>query len=308
MDRRSLIVMAVVAVALSGVVRWQQKRSEANEPISHDDYLRDFGSYNTDDNIKETTTTTATSQQQQEHQPKKTSEQDRSSSSSHGVLPKTKTALINELERRREDLRRTSLEPALNEVAFANARVLNIRASQSWFPSAHEKASLTAAEQSAAESQRRLARVQEQEQALVARLKPMLGLVSAEFFEEQRAAIKGSLSTVSSIAYNQAWWSSLFNIGRAESLTDILLEFVLQYAMIYAFAYPFAFLYFVLWHGPWTVYAYCESAFDLPMGVAMWLVWSLIMALPGVGLYFGVKFLTRYAQDNNLRAARHRVF
>jgi hypothetical protein len=88
----------------------------------------------------------------------------------------------------------------------------------------------------------------------------------------------------------------LFQLGRSESLNEIFVEFVMQYAITYAFAYPFAFVYFVLWTAPWTIWAYCESVWDLPTALAMWAVWAVVAALPGVGLFFGIRWVSAYVR------------
>ncbi len=280
---KTFIILAAVALVLSMVVRYQQQRLSGDVLMNVDeDYLSSsqnnnnnnnnnadlFGNSNGDDLPRE----------------------------ERRVLKKSRDAVMFEIEQEREALRATKLNPALDEVARANSRVSQIRSSQGWFPSSSEKAALSAAEQAANEARMRLVAVQQREQALVAKLKPLYGLVSQEFFQEQRGAIRESLQQVSKIAYDNAWWSSIFNLGRAESITDVLLEFALQYAVVYALAYPFAFLYFVLWFAPTTIWAYTESVWDLPSALVMWVGWSLVMALPGIALYYGVKLLLRYLE------------
>jgi len=273
---RTWVTLTVIALVLSLVVRYQQKQLEVEQQddsyfSSTNDADDDFATFDDGNN-----------QQQKPN---------------NRVMKMSRDAMIFQLEEEREILKRNKLDPALDDVARANQRVNAIRSSQSWFPSASEKASLQAAQDAAYDAQRRLVAVQEQERALVAKLKPMLGLVSMEFFGEQRGAIRESLKTVSKLASDNAWWHSIFNLGRAESLTDVLVEYALQYAVVYALAYPFAFLYFALWFAPTTIYAYCESVFDVPMALVMWVAWTALMSLPGIALYFGAKFVLKHLAE-----------
>lgn len=290
-QRNTWILLTAAALILSMVVRYQQKKLE-DETYR---YSSSNNNYDEDDsdNIR-------VQDGDNNYEKKKSSQQ---------VMHKSKEAVMFELEHERDRLQREKLNPALDNLARASSRVSQIKSSQSWFPSASEKAAASAAESAADLARKQLAVIQEEEKALVSKLKPMYGLVSAEFFHEQRGAIRESLQTVSKLAYDNAWWHSLFNLGRAESLTDVLLEFALQYAVIYAFAYPFAFAYFAFWFAPTTIYAYTESIYDVPSAVVMYVAWTALMALPGVALYFGVKFLLKYlervARENGQRRNGH---
>lgn len=293
-QRNTWILITVVALILSMVVRYQQKKLE-NETASYSNI-----NYQQDDNDDNIRVHGNDDEGIFSNNNKKNNKQ---------MMHKSKEAVMFELEHEREILQRDRLNPALDNLARASSRVNQIRSSQSWFPSASEKAALNAAESAADQARKQLVIAQDEEKALVAKLKPMYGLVSAEFFHEQRGAIRESLQTVSKLAYDNAWWHSLFNLGRAESVTDVLIEFALQYAIIYAFAYPFAFAYFALWFAPTTIYAYTESIYDIPSALVMYAAWTSLMALPGIALYFGVKFLLRYmervARENGQRRNGH---
>ncbi len=227
----------------------------------------------------------------------------RASSSSSSLATKN----LFELELERESLRRSELNPLVDEVVRAQQRAAALRSSMGWFPSADQKASLEAAESMAKDANNRLAVVQRKEQALVRQIKPMLGVVSAEFFSEARTNVGQSFKTVSSIAYNQAWWESIFNLGRAESISDVLVDFVAKYAMIFLILYPFVAIYLIAWSLPWQISEYCADVYDVPTAIAMWLACTVIVSLPAVGLYFGAKLAIKYGNARQ-RAQAERLF
>jgi hypothetical protein len=206
------------------------------------------------------------------------------------VAPLSKELRIQALEVEVDRHHREVMGPLLQAVSHAQQQYNSLHRGGSWFPSAAERATLAAAEASLNRARAQLGEAEARGQALTLRLKPLYGLVSAHFFAEQRSSIKSSLKTVSNIAYENAWWTGLSNMGRAESLTDLLVQFVLDYAGTYIIAYPFAWLYFVFWTAPWTIYGYTGSVVDLPTAIGMWVAWAAIMAIPlvvlGAGFYY----------------------
>ncbi len=298
-QRNSWIFITVFALILSMVLRYQQRKLENDSPPPSSSSSTD---YVYEDEFDSDGVKISSSENNNNNNNNKNNQ----------VAHKSREAKMFALEHDRDILVRERLNPALDRLASASSRVNQIRSSQSWFPSSSEKAALSAAQSATDQARLQLVLVQEEEKALVAKLKPMYGLVSAEFFMEQRGAIRESLQTVSKIAYDNAWWHSLFNLGRAESLGDVILEFVLQYAIVYAFAYPFAFAYFALWFAPTTIYSYTESWADVPSALVMWAAWTFVMALPGIALYFGIKFLLKYlerqARENGGRGRHGQTF
>ena len=299
MQRNTMIALAVVALLLSMAVRYQQRKLAGGDLVADSTFDLDDDSVEIED-LDDRGAGAAKA---------------KGAGAGKSLAALSKEAAMLELEVRREALRRSTLDPALNAAGVAASRVAAMRSGMSWFPSAAEKSSLAAAEESAAAARAKLAKAQQQEQQLVAKLKPLYGLVSAEFFSEQRNAIKESLQTVSKVAYDNAWWQSMFRLGSAEkvkvspessaeSLKEVLIQFVLQYAIVYAFAYPFAWAYFVLYHAPTVCYAYMDGWADLPGALGMWLAWAVVMSIPGVILYFGLKQLSKWARENQAAGGR----
>jgi len=198
-------------------------------------------------------------------------------------------------------IHREAVDPAIRHVADAQSQYSTLYSQRSWFPSDSEKRTIEAAQANLDRARAQLQRAESQAQAVAVRIKPLYGLVSSHFFAEQRTTIKNSLKVISDVAYQQAWYESLFNAGRAESLTDLIVQFAVSYLGVYIIAYPFAWLYFVFWSGPWIVYSYCASAADFPLAAAMWALWAVIMALPFIVLICGVLFVQRYKERVNRR-------
>jgi hypothetical protein len=172
-----------------------------------------------------------------------------------------------------------------------------------------------------ARNQQALAIVQKDEKALVAKLKPLYGVVSFPFYVEQRSNIKSAISQVQTIAYNNAWYSGLFNAHRAESFTDLILQFCLEWLMGYIIMFPFAAAYYTLWTLPWSLSEYYSGgALDIVIAAVAWVVCSIVMLLPLLALGFGLWFvfhkygdqiresLRRHAEQQQQRRAQQQQF
>jgi hypothetical protein len=205
-----------------------------------------------------------------------------------------------------ERLRRADLEPALTNWMAKRQRYVTAKGNQPWLPSASQKEMLNGIHREMRGAEGALARVQKEETALVARLKPLYGLVSAEFVAEQRHSIASSLKKVNDIAYNQAWYESLFTMGSRESLQDVIVGFFVKWLMSYVIMYPFAVGYYALWVLPWSIWEYASGASDVATGAFMYLMWVGFMMLPVLGFYVCVRLFAKYGAPYLARQAEAR--
>lgn len=204
-----------------------------------------------------------------------------------------------------EDLRRLrehELAMALQRYSNAQAAVNMAKSSMGWFPSKEDKERLVLLEATAQRHSDALTEVQNQERALEARLKPLYGIVSREFWIEQRRAISNSIETVHKMAVDNAWYSSLFSLGNVESLQELIIQAIGQYVIAGLLFYFFGLVFYALWTAPWTVYAYSSSVMDIIPGIISYFLAVGLMLLPLVAclgslwavLYFvGKKEATR---------------
>lgn len=134
-----------------------------------------------------------------------------------------------------------------------------------------------------------VSQLKEQERLMMTKLKPLYGVMSLHFAQEQKHTISDSIKYVQTASYDNAWYSSLFNLGEAESITDVVVGFLGQWLVGFVVMYPFAVLYYALWAAPRSVYAYMGGAADLVPAIVAYAVSVLVMCLPiialGVALY-----------------------
>ncbi|ORC90074.1 uncharacterized protein TM35_000091240 [Trypanosoma theileri] len=148
-----------------------------------------------------------------------------------------------------------------------------------------------------------------QEQMMLAKIKPLYGIVSRHFVQEQRDTIASAVNQVQQLSYDQAWYSSLFNLRDAETFTDIIVGFLLEWLMGYILMYPFAVLYYALWKAPWSIYAYSSGISDVFVGFMAWAVSVSVMLLPVLALIGGFWYIHRNYGDRvmqSLNTARER--
>ncbi|EPY26304.1 hypothetical protein AGDE_07686 [Angomonas deanei] len=138
---------------------------------------------------------------------------------------------------------------------------------------------------------------------MLSKLKPLYGIVSREFVQEQKRSIKDSIQFAKDVSYDNAFYSSLFNIGDAESITDVIAGFFIQWVFNYILVYPFAVLYYAFWTAPRSVYAYSSGITDIVPGVVAYVVSVAVMCAPLVVLLGGM-YLVKRKYDVDLRTGR----
>lgn len=206
-----------------------------------------------------------------------------------------------------EWIREHEVQPALRAVNQATSGLERAKSAGGWFPNAQQKETIRIMEDEYRRASMQLQRAKSREVQLSNRMKPLYGIVSYQWMQEQRATIRESLKTVNEMAYNQAWWSSLFN-SRAESLTDLIIGFFVQWLVTYIIIYPFAAAYYVLWSAPWSIFEYSSSISDIFVGLIAWLAAALAITLPFVALVGGIIFFVRKYQpelEARAQARRH---
>lgn len=210
-------------------------------------------------------------------------------------------------EGRLDTIRRGWKAGALNDLFRATEALGTAKKHSSWlFKSSDEKARLRLLDEEVAKQTREVQLVSHQEDLLIAKLKPLYGIVSRHFVQEQRNVIADSIKEVQRMSYDNAWYSSLFNLRDADSITDVIVGFLFEWLMGYIIMYPFAFLYYALWQAPTSIYAYMSGSGDIVMAVLAWLCSVTIMALPLLALGLGgFIFLKKYGED--IRMARERT-
>lgn len=199
--------------------------------------------------------------------------------------PKEEEIMI--LEQELDSLRQSELIAQANRLNTAVVSRDTVKRSMPWFPSASESARLQRLDDEVNRQRMSLEVVKQKEQALVNRLKPLYGIVSWHFVADQQLAIRNSMSTMTEMGYNNAWYTALFSIGQAESLGEVLATFATQFVVALLIMYPIALLYFALWTAPWNVYYYSSSIVDIIPGIGMYVASVILMALPFLVLVGG---------------------
>ncbi|KAG8349063.1 hypothetical protein ERJ75_001431000 [Trypanosoma vivax] len=183
----------------------------------------------------------------------------------------------NELEK----MRTGNLAKARHQ---ANTALLNLDAAKqqrSWFfPSKDEEARIKVLEEEYNRLLNELAILQKQETMMLAKVKPLYGIVSRRFAKEQSEAIVGILSKMRHISFEQVQYRAIFNIDKAESVTDFIITLALEWLFSYIIMYPFAALYYALWAAPMSIYAYSSGPSDIIIGILAWVAAVVVMVLP----------------------------
>lgn len=229
----------------------------------------------------------------------------------HGEVAKgTRDQQIFFWEQEIQSLRRDELSDAVGKLYTAQATLEGAKRKEGFFYTRPEdKATIRHLDENYQRALVEVQTIREQERMMLAKLKPLYGLLSTQFAQEQKTTISECLSVVQEMSYNNAWWSSLFNIGDAESLTDIIVGFLARWLVGHIILYPFAVLYYAVWAAPWSVYAYCSGAGDLIPAVVVYVISVTVMCLPLVALVGGLYVIAKkygHSIEEALEGARRR--
>lgn len=227
---------------------------------------------------------------------------------SHSSALAPREEQIAQIQQDLEDLRDGRMRDSLARTHRSKQLLDQAKSNAGWiFKSDEEKQRIERLDAEHNRDLRALAEVKAEEKALETRIKPLYGIVSAPFYIEQRNTIRSCVAKVQEVAYNQAWYSGLFNAHRAESLTDLLLQFLIEWLMGYVLMYPFAVGYYALWAAPWSIYEYSNGVVDIIPAAVVWVLGVGVMLLPLIALFGGgylifVKYGEQIAETLRRRA------
>ncbi|AYU80507.1 protein of unknown function - conserved [Leishmania donovani] len=235
-----------------------------------------------------------------------------SSEDAKAMAKRAKHEQIQFWEREVNILRQGELTRAYNKLYQAEAALESARAKQGFFYTRpQDKATIRLLDEDYRRTLVEVKALKEQERLIMAKLKPLYGVVSLHFAQEQKRTISESIKTVQSLSYDNAWYSSLFSLGEAESFSDIIMGFIGNWVIGFVILYPFAVLYYALWAAPWSVYEYTAGAADLVPGAVAYAACVVVMCLPLIVLALTFYLLIRHygpqlqAAAQQAQARRH---
>lgn len=218
---------------------------------------------------------------------------------------------INFWQREIRLLRERQLDKARTRLYTAQAALAHARRREGFiYTSREDRAVIKSLDEDFQRALVEFQSLRNEENMMLAKLKPLYGVLSTQFAQEQKAAIGNSIATVQKMSYDNAWYSTLFNIGDAESLTDLIVTFLIQWVVGYVLMYPFAILYYALWVAPRSVYEYCTGLGDLGPALVAYCVSVFVMCLPLMALVCGLYLILKRYRDvieNSLRGSRRRA-
>ncbi|EPY28477.1 hypothetical protein STCU_05103 [Strigomonas culicis] len=146
--------------------------------------------------------------------------------------------------------------------------------------------------------------LEKEEAMLLAKLKPLYGVVSRQFFREQRDHIKRVMAFAQEASYDNAFYGIFFDLFQAESLSDLVAMFVERFVINYMIFYPLGVLYYALWSAPWSVWAYSSGISSVVPGLLAYVLSVFIMCTPLIALLSGLYFLVRRGNMNRFQRYR----
>ncbi|KAL7706946.1 hypothetical protein N2W54_000521 [Lotmaria passim] len=207
---------------------------------------------------------------------------------SKAVATRSRIDQIRFLEKEVYTLRKGEMQQALSNLYQKQAALESARKREGFFYTKPEdKATIRMLDEDFRRSLVEVNQLKNEERLILAKLKPLYGVMSLQFAEEQRQTISDSIKFVQSASYDNAWYSSLFSLGEAESISDVIVGFLGQWLVGFVLLYPFAVLYYALWAAPSSVYAYTSGIADLVPAVVAYAVSVLVMCLPIIVLCVG---------------------
>ncbi|KAK7197649.1 hypothetical protein NESM_000716400 [Novymonas esmeraldas] len=223
------------------------------------------------------------------------------------VVGHEKAGQIQFWEREASALRQGEMAAAFKKLYMAQAALEAARRKEGFFyTNEKDRATIRLLDEDYRRTLVEVNALKEQERLIVAKLKPLYGVVSVHFAQEQKTTISNSIKTVQSLSYDNAWFSSLTRLGEAETFTDVIVGFVGSWVLGFLFLYPFALLYYALWAAPWSVYEYSAGVTDLVPGIAAYVVCVGVMCLPLLCLGFSGYLLLRHYGPRLMEAQQQR--
>lgn len=200
-------------------------------------------------------------------------------------------------------LREGELMPAMNELAKSGAALQNAKKNGGFFPNAETRKVIKVLDEEYNSRLRALAKVRAEEESMLANLKPLYGVLSIPFAQDQKDQIAKSITYVKDVTYQSALWDSIFDLGNTESFSDIIINFFVRWVTTFMLVYPFAILYYALWVLPWSIYAYSSGILSFIPGVVVYFLSVFAISLPFIALAGGL-FLVAKNQKRNFHSHR----
>lgn len=190
-------------------------------------------------------------------------------------------------------LRSGALHRALLDVEAKATRLQKVKSNSGFFPDATTRATLRTLDEEYQSSMKALARVKEQEEAMLAKIKPLYGMLSLQFAQEQKDQMAASITFVKDQAFNQALFESIFSLGDADSFGEVIAGFFGRWAAVFVLLYPFAIFYYAAWALPWSLYSYSSGIGSFFTALPVYAVSVFVFALPLLVLVVGLIVVAR---------------
>lgn len=191
-------------------------------------------------------------------------------------------------------LREGELQKAVNELTKAGIALESAKKRGGFFPNAEAKKAVKVLDEEYHSRLRALANVRREEESMLANLKPLYGVLSLPFAQDQRDQISKSITYVKDVTYQSAMWDSLFDLSNAESFTDIIMGFFMRWLTSFVIVYPFAILHYALWALPWSIYAYSSGIDSFIPGIVVYVLSVGVISLPFITLVGGFFLVLKY--------------
>ena len=202
---------------------------------------------------------------------------------------------ITEITRMADNLETDAIFRQRAHVDAKRAALNDARSKMPYFPSAAQKADVRDLEFEYNSAVQHLTHLQDKRTALLNQIKPLHGIWSVAFYEEQRGAIRDTMRSIHKNSYDNAWWSTLFNADSDSSFADVVIQFFTQWMLSYALMLPFAALYFIVFQTPYVIWQYSSRPSDLVTGLVAWVLSALAFLLPVALFGYGMReLLARY--------------
>lgn len=195
-------------------------------------------------------------------------------------------------------LREGELQNAINELTKSGIALESAKKRGGFFPNAEARKAINVLDEEYKSRLHALANVRKEEESMLVNLKPLYGVLSLPFAQDQKEQISKSITYVKDVTYQSALWDSLFDLGNAENFSDIIIGFFVRWVTSFIIVYPFAILHYALWALPWSVYAYSSGIASFIPGVVVYVLSMCVISLPFVALVGGLYLVAKYQKEH----------
>lgn len=190
-------------------------------------------------------------------------------------------------------LRENHLRKALRELDKAAESLERVKSKAGYFPDAETRKTIKVLDEEYHLRLEAVSRVRKEEEGMLAHLKPLYGVLSVHFAQEQKDQIANSITYVKDATFQNAIWESMFDLGSADSFSDVIIGFLVKWITGFILLYPFAILYYALWSLPWSIYAYSSGFLSFFSGAGVYILSVLVMSSPLIVLFGGIAIVRK---------------